>query len=257
MSVLTATLELYRASFLDAAKGLGRSVWGVVGLVVAYVVLMIAVMIGSRLGVAGGFLIGITEAFVAGWYLSLVAIGVIGRRRIRLEDLRDNVGSLFGEVISVLFIFWIASFLLQMTAPALLLVLVPVATLVFNPVPEMVYQERVQSIALLGDALKFMQHNWPEWLGAQLLGAAFLAAWGWLVHGGLDPGVVLDLFESFGPWFGFVHTGSAILVRPSVPNVLGAAAILLFTHFFLLFRGHLYRRLAGSSRRARAWRSRM
>ena len=257
MSVLAATLELYRDSLIDAAKGLGRSVWGVVALLIAYVVLTIAVRVGAHLGMAGGFLIGLTEAFTVGWYLSLVGIGVLGRRRVHLSDLKENVGALFGEVISVLFIFWIAGLLLQLSAPSLLLVAVPVATLVFNPVPEMVYQERTQSIALLGDALRFMQHNWPEWLGAQLLGAAFLVGWGWLVFGGLDPLLGLQLVESFGPWFGFVHTGSMALTSLRLGGFVGAALILLFTHFFLLFRGHLYRRLAGSSRRARAWRSRM
>ncbi len=258
MTLLRSTFTLYRESAVDAARGLVRGVWGVVALVLAFLVLLVLIVIGQQLGLAGGFLVGIGEAFLAGWYLSLVAIGVLARRRIRASDLWDNVGSLFVEVISVLFLFWIARLVLQMSAPGLLMVVIPVATLVFNPVPEMVYQERSQSFALLGDALRFMQHNWPEWLGAQLLGAAFLALWAWLVLGGApDPAAGLDLIQSFGPWFGFIRVGGIALGGLTGGGILGAVVILVFTHFFLLFRGHLYRRLAGSSRRSRAWQSRM
>jgi len=258
MSLIEATWTLYRDSAADAFKGLGRSVWAVVALLLAYVVLAVAGMIGGRLGIVGGFLVGFVQAGVIGWYLSLVAIGVIGRRRVQLSDLREHIGSLFIEVISVLFVFFIASLLLRSTSPQLALIATILATLLFNPIPEMVYQERADGgLALLGESLRFMQHNWPEWLGAMVIGAGFLAGWGVVVFGAVGLTLALTLVQAFGPFFGFITVGSYALTGLDPLHFGGALVLLAFTHWFLLFRGHLYRRLSGSSRRARAWRSRM
>ena len=47
------------------------------------------------------------EAWIAGWYLALVEIGVGERRRITMDDLRECSGVYLWEVISILFIFFI------------------------------------------------------------------------------------------------------------------------------------------------------
>ncbi len=257
MSVLTSTLALYRDSASDALKDLARGLWGVIALVVAYAVLTVTAMLMAPLGLVGGFVVGFVQAGVIGWYLAIVAIGVRGRRRVVPDDLRHHVGSLFIEVISVLFIFFIASLLLMGAGPQVQLVAVAVATVVFNPIPEMVYQEDEQSLALLGRALSFMQQNWPEWLGGQLLGAAFLTVWAWFMFGGLAPSVVITLLQAFGPFFGFISSGGMLLLSPDPLSLLGNAVLIAFTHAFLLYRGHLYRRLSRSSRRGRAWQNRI
>jgi len=258
MSLLKATWALYKDSAVDAAKGLGRSMFAVLALALAFVVLAVVGALVGGFGMAGGFIMGLVEVVVIGWYLSLVEVGVVANRRVTFSDLRQNVGRYFWEVISILFIFWIGELVLGMAAPAVLLVAVPVCVLLFNPVPEMIYQERTQSMALLSDSLRFMQENWPEWLGAQLLAGVFLGGWAWLVFGGRpDPAMILKLVQVFGPWFGFIQVGSYALASLAVGGFIGAVVILAFTHFFMLFRGHLYRRLRHSSRRGRAWQSRM
>jgi hypothetical protein len=257
MSLVSATLVLYRDSLVDAGRALGRSAWAVVALVIAYAVIALVARATAPLGFAGGFVMALVQAVVIGWYLSLVAIGVQGRRRVLAADLRDNIGHHWGTVISVLFVFWIASLVLMLLPPVIGLAAVIVATLAFNPIPEMVYEEDGESLQLLGDALRFMQQNWPEWVAAQLLGGLLLFAWGAAFHGAVALPLAFQLLQMFGPFFGFVNVGAYALLD-ATPRAFGGSVVLLaFTHFFLLFRGHLYRRLAGSSRRGRAWRARM
>lgn len=257
MSLWTATIALYRDSLLDAGRGLGRSVWAVVALAVGYVVIAVAARFLAPLGFVGGLLMALLQALVIGWYLSLVAIGVHGRRRVAASDLKDNIGHHVGTVISVLFIFWIASLVFLVLPPVVGLAATLVATLVFNAVPEMVYQEDSESLGLLADAMRFMQQNWPEWIGAQVIGGLLMVGWAFAFHGALALPLALSLIQMFGPFFGFVHVGGLALLDGTVLSFAGAAVLLAFTHFFLLFRGHLYKRLAGSSRRGRAWRARM
>ena len=168
MSTVRATWSLYRDSLLEASKGLGRSMWAVVALILAYAAVTVVALVSAPLGIVGGFIIGLFQAAVIGWYLSLVEIGVAGRRRVRMSDLRDNAGTYFIEVISVLFIFWIGSMLLGALGEQVMLLAVLLVTVLFNPIPEMIYQERSQSLQLLGESLSFMQQNWLEWLGGMV-----------------------------------------------------------------------------------------
>lgn len=257
MHVVEATLKLYRDALQDAGRALGRSVWAVIALIITYAVIVAAELLLLPFGLPGGLIFSLIHAGAVGWYLSLVEIGVTGSRRVTARDLQENVGHYLWEVISVLFIFWIGGMILGLTVPFALPIAVIVCTLLFNPAPEMIYQDRTQSFALLQDATGFMQRNWPEWLGAQVMGAVVLALWGRLVLGALDPALGVELVQAFGPWFGFVTIGGLAIATAKLSGFLGAAFILLFSHFFMLFRGCLYKRLRHSSRRSRAWQSRL
>ena len=174
----------------------------------------------------------------------------------------------------LLFIFWIASMILLPISPTVFTVAGLIAALAFNPVPEMIYFERSSSLGLLRDSLRFMQENWPEWIGAHLVAFAALLGWIFLVSpgdtwqqaGGL---VVVQVAFMFGPGFGFIMGASVALglgtwlvpvagtglVTMSALKVVGGLLMLVFVHFFMLFRGHLYGELAHSSRRGRQWKA--
>jgi hypothetical protein len=77
------------------------------------------------------------------------------------------------------------------------------------------------------------------------------------VFGAVGLMLAVNLVQAFGPFFGFITIGSYALVGMDPLHFGGALVLLAFSHWFLLFRGRLYRRLSGSSRRTRAWRSRM
>jgi hypothetical protein len=267
MSHLRATLTLYADAAREATSAMGRSAAALPLLLLGYLVLTGAeLLFFSRLppsaGLVAGFVHALLEAAIVGAYLALVEVGVLGRRRVRLSDLGEHLGAYVWDVISVLFVFWVAQLILGLALPSALVVAVPLAIVAFNPAPELVYQGRSRGMELLGDALGFMQRNWPEWLGAQLPAVGFLIAYGALVTGGFSWVLFVGNLQAFGPFFGFIRVGGdALLVAQAVGGhagaLLGAVLLLAFTHWFMLWRGFLFRELSRGSRRSRAWRARM
>ena len=258
MSQLNAALQLYRDALLETGRALRLSRLAMLFLLFAFVGTLVAYPVLGQFGLAGGFALGLMEAWIAGWYLALVEIGVGERRRITMDDLRECSGVYLWEVISILFIFFIGKLLL-MSSPSLLFALIPVATLLFNPAPEMIYQDRVQSVDLLGRSIKFMQENWPEWIGAHVLPFGLLAGWAYLLQGQITGDWILDALTLFGPWFEFIRAGVLAFKvgGPGIPGLLSFGAMFLFVHAVMLFRGNVYKRLRHSSRRSRAWQARM
>jgi hypothetical protein len=256
--MIQSTIELYADCARDTAQGMARSVWGLAGLVTAVGVLYVAQELLAGMGAGAGFLLGLVQAFCVGWYLSLIEITVAGRRSVRPSDLQESLGQYVWDVISVLFVFFVAQLVLSFVAPGSVIVALSLlATIAFNPAPEMIYQDRANGTALLGDAARFMQGNWPEWLVAHVGAALVLAAWGMLLTGGFSLATALPLVEMFGPFFGFVSSKAfAIAVSGGPVGIVAGLLLLVCVHAFMIFRGHLYRRLRGSSRRGRAWQSR-
>jgi hypothetical protein len=258
MNQFNAAINLYKEAIRDTIQTLARSHLAMVFLLVAFIVMLLAYPALSPFGIAGGFALGMMEAWIAGWYLALVEIGVAGRRKITVDDIRECSGVYFWEVISVLFLFFIARLLL-MGMPAVLFIVVPVATVLFNPAPEMIYQDRVQSLDLLGRSVKFMQENWPEWIGGHLLPFGLLTTWAYLMTGSWSSDWILSTLTLFGPWFEFIQAGSLAIMLggTGVGGLFSFVGIFIFVHGVMLFRGNLYKRLRHSSRRSRAWQARL
>lgn len=253
MSHLTAALLLYRNAAREATREFRRSLWALPLLALTQVAWWISVM--ALHGTMGGLVLGLVESFLVGWYLSLVDISVLRPRRLDFGDVQSRLGGLFNETMSVLFAFWLPQLLLRFTMPDLLALLVPIAALAFNPVPELIYQGRNTGFALLGDALRFMTENWPEWLLAHLplwlLAAAALG-----LGQSLEWGLATEVVTLFGPFFGFALSGPfAISLQLGAP-VLGIVSLVL-VHWCMLFRGRLFAALNGSNRRGRAWATRV
>jgi len=259
MEIVKATLRLYRDTLADTWRSLGRSVWAIGFLLAANVGFYVLAVLLSGTGMAGGFVLGFVQAGLIGWYLALLDVAVVSRRKLRFDDLRDGFGAYFWETISVLFLFFVPELILGLSMPQLVPVLVPIAALLFNPAPEALYQDRTQSVQLLGDALRFMQHNWPEWLAPHLVAVGVLLGWGWALTGVVRPTWWIDVVQTFGPFFEFIQPGRLALRLGGLgaAGILSFLGLLLFVHAFMLFRGHLYRRLRSSSRRGRTWQARL
>ncbi len=241
---------MYRTAASEASKEWRRSLWAlaVLGLT------QIAWLAATRAlgGTTGGFGLGIVESFLVGWYLSLLDVSVNRPRQIGLDDVQSRLGGLFLDTMSVLFAFWLPQFLLSRTAPTLLMVLVPVAGLAFNVVPELLYQGKSTSFALLRDSAKFMSENWPEWLGAHI--PLWLVSYGavWLAIRQWDADLATSVVGMFGPFFGFALSGPlaiGLMVGAPVLGIVGLGGV----HWVMLFRGRLFLALSRTNRRGRAW----
>ena len=170
-----------------------------------------------------------------------------------MGDVTDSVGPYLWEVISVLFLFWIASLVLNMLhLGSLTVILVVVAFLIFNPIPEVLYQSRARSVDALTRSISFIKENWPEWFVPQLLMILLMAP---LLHGG-----PMLLFTMFGPFFGFLDVGRLLAQAffggvASTNTLIWTATAVVLVHTMMLFRGFLYAELSQGSRRTRAWKS--
>ena len=234
--------------------------------VIAFAVLMvIARSVAAPLGMIGGFLLGATNAFLIGATLSLTEQAVLSSRPLRWGDIPRSAGQYFWEVISVGFLVWFPLLILQMALqanPYQSVLTTAVFFLVFvllNPVPEIIYQGRHGSATdVLRESYEFVLENWIEWfLPVAIIFAPFGFSFFFQLSsqtgrmGGLDFSQILSLpFNLLTYWLGYAGLSEA----------LSSILILLFTPIMavvmLIFRGHLFAALRGSSRRQRVFRSR-
>jgi len=237
MKVLALYLRIYADCFKKALQAIGKNPWTLV----LPLLLMFALTFASALisSIADGIIAGILRSLVLiaifSSYLNFVA-GLVQTGRVHISELRGSFGRLFWPVMGVSFVVWVATWLVQMLAGNMpqgaaiqILFVVGVVLAVFiNPTPEVIYDRGSHSgMATLQKSFSFTQENWIEWYVPNLL----LGGLGYLIFlysetlgaGGL---IVLDL-------------------------VAGA-----FLHGVMVFRGHLYRVLDGSSHRQRMFKYR-
>lgn len=253
MGVVEATLKTWLGAARDAFGALPRSWMAALALLVGSAGLGILHHVIRPLGMMGGFVYAIFHAGVAGTYLYLLETAISQNRRLDWEDVRSSLGTYLWDVISVLFLFFIGSMLLiPLSATPIPIAVYLGVFVIFNPAPEFIYQGHTRSVALLGDAGRFMFDNWPEWLVPQILFAALLFL--------LLPDLV-GVAQMFGPFFGFTDVATDFygrLLGGSFSLVwLGRTlAALVVVHLVMLFRGFLFSALRTGNRRTRAWKAR-
>ncbi|MFT4627222.1 MAG: hypothetical protein ACI8PZ_005903 [Myxococcota bacterium] len=263
MDVLQATLRLYREAAGEALAATRQSAIAIGLLALLFAVFTAADQVlgladpGDSLG--SQLVRGVVHAAGVGWYLALIEIPIAVRRPVRLADLQTSLGRYWREVLMVGFLFWMGELALRPLAGPSFPALVAIAAIIFNPAPELIYQSRSSSLELLGDAARFMQSNWPEWLGLHLMAFVGLSLWCLLAFGSWSAEFGLFAVQMFGPWFGFVLAGAYAwgALGPTPLGVASALGLLAFVHWFMLVRGHVYRRLSSSTRRGRVWQARM
>ena len=260
-----ATIQLYRQAAQAALTSFSRS-WILIVVFILFAVLLIIIGgLAASLGMIGGFLLGAANAFVIGATLYLIEQAVLGRRPIRWSDIPQSAGQYFWDVISVLFMVWFPLLILQMALQAnpyhslLTTAIFLLVFLLLNPVPEVIYQVRHGSpIDVVRESYEFVLENWIEWfLPLAVVIAPFGISFFFQIssaagrRGGLDFFQLLTLpFDLLTNWLGYLGMSGPI----------GSFLVLLFTPIvsvmILLFRGHLFAALHGTSRRQRLFRAR-
>lgn len=260
--------------YLQALKRTGRSFqrgWITILAVIGFGALfLLAVQIVGPLGIAGGFILGAVNALLVGATLSLIEQSITHARTLAIRDVFESLGHYFWDVIGVGFVLWLPIVALDMTVqtnpygPLLSYAVLLLLFLLLNPAPEVIYQTRHDSpLEVLKTCYDFVLENWIEWFTPWLLvlvpfllspvglQAVFDLSRRMGREAGLDflqlltlPVTILD------GWVTYLGIDSSVswLVTFLLTPPLAVA--------ILLFRGHLFASLHGSSRRQRAFTSR-
>ena len=171
-------LSLYRQVTVEAARR-AIAAWPVALSLVVYAVIVVAAVIAfAPLGIIGGLLVGFVVAACWSSYLELLSQAVAGAKiRIRWDDFKRTFMVRFWDVISVMFAFWIISFVTGPfvrgpNGPAAAAIIGFAIAFFFNAVPELLYQGSSRSFALLLDSARFMFRFPVVWLLPNVLFAA-------------------------------------------------------------------------------------
>ncbi|MDR4462703.1 MAG: hypothetical protein MRJ66_00390 [Nitrospira sp.] len=264
-NLVSATVHLYRQVFSATWRSLTKSWVAMIALIVFAVLFLGAARIVGPLGIAGGFLLGMINALLVGATLRLIEQSLSGARALRLADVTESFGQYFWDVIGVGFVLWLPTMLLDMGMQAnpygqfissafLLLVFI-----LLNPAPEVIYQVRHNSpLDVFKTSYEFVLEHWIEWFlpFAILILPVVLSPSGlqefFSLSGLVGRGAGLNFFQmlmlpvtAIEGWLSYVgidSDGQGIILLLLTPPV--AMTI-------LLFRGHLFAALHGSSRRQR------
>jgi hypothetical protein len=251
-------LSLYRQVTLEAARRAVTAWPAALALPIYAVLLVAAAVVCAPLGIIGGFLIGLVVAACWSSYLDLISQAVAGSKiRVRWDDFKRTFLAHFWDVISVMFAFWIISFVTTPltkgpTGPAAAGVLGFAMAFFFNAVPELLYQGHSRSFSLLMDSARFMFRFPVVWLLPNIVFAA-VALWA--------AGLLQQISQpaegliAFGSMFSLAGIARVFLGIPRWSLPIALAAL----HYVVIFRGILFRELVsgGGNTRLRAFQAKM
>jgi hypothetical protein len=263
--ILRATLALYRQAFSQTARSFARGWIVAVALVLFAVAMQMAGVVAAPFGLLGGFLLGAVNALLVGATLSLIEQTLAGSRRLGLRDVGANIGRYFREVISVGFVLWIPIMVLERGlaanpyGPAIGAMVFFLLFILLNPAPEVIYQVRPGSpLEVIRHSYEFVIENWIEWfLPLALVVAPFGLSFFLMVSGRLGRGAGLEFFELLTlPYALLTHWLTLLGLPGGAASTLVVLLTPVATAVMLIFRGHLFAALHGSTRRMRLFQAR-
>lgn len=264
MKVVIVYARLYASCLSRAAKGLGKNPWTILLPMALFFAFVVLAMFAAQIPLIGGFLIPLVGAAIGSAYLYFVG-EIVGRSRVRVNELWKAVRAYFWSLINLSFWVWIAGLLLGSLVShspnaGLLLTLFGLAVfIVLNAAPEVIYQEGTYGgLATLQRSVEFIQQSWIEWfIPMGLLYAAYKFLW----VKGLQP----LIFQAVGA--GMIRTVHGLNPSPQATSygalgfwmlayLLSAIVFGAILHYVMLFRGFLFLELKGSSHRQRMFKYR-
>lgn len=266
LGLFHATVRLYQDALRATVKSFARGWIAAIAVVLFAGLMVLATSIAGSLGLLGGFILGAVNALLIGAMLGLIEEAVRGQRRMTLQDVWESFGKYFWDVIGVGFVLWVPIMLLDRgmaanpNGPFLAAAVFLLLFILLNPAPEVIYQVRHQSpLDVIRESYDFVLENWIEWfLPLAILVAPLGLSFFFGISGRLGRGAGLDFFQVLilpftllTAWLGYL----------GLPETAGSTLVLLLTPplavAMLVFRGHLFAALHGSSRRQRMFKGRM
>ena len=216
-------------------------------------------------GMIGGVVLGLINALLVGAMLRLIEQSLSAVRTIQLTDVTESFGHYFWDVIGVGFVLWLPLMALDMgtqsnpyggfLSSAVMLLLF----ILLNAAPEVIYQIRHDSpLDVFKASYEFVLEHWIEWfLPFAILALPIVVSPGGLqeffsLSTGVGRGAGLNFlqllmlpFTLIGGWLSYIG------IDPDAQWIFLLLLTPLVTAAALLFRGHLFALLRGSTRRQR------
>jgi hypothetical protein len=268
-SLVSDTITLYRQALYQTGRSLQRGLITMVAIVGFGCLFLLALQIAGPFGIAGGFILGAVNALFVGATLSLIERSLSLSRTLTIQDIFDSVGHYFWDVFGVGFVLWLPLMALDMGVqanpygPFFSYAVLFILFLLLNPAPEVIYQIRHDSpLDVFKSCYDFVLENWIEWFIPWTL---ILVP---LMVSPIGLQTMLDLSRRIGRGAGLDFVQLLMLpvtildgwvaylgVTPSVSWILTLFLTPPLAVAILLFRGHLFASLHGSSRRKRQFTS--
>lgn len=219
--------------------------WMIIFTGIIYTILNIAIFslvnifLTGFLSILSGIVIAIiTAAFISN-YLYLL-FNIINYDRLSVQAFKDGVTYFLRKIYGILFIGYLSSYLLSIVSNMLggLSFIINIAVylgifVLLNPLPETIYLKSYGSWESVQSAFEFMGENWLNWIlpNVIFLGAIYL----------ITGNVITNIFTTH------LSFNMAFSIRNIILYIVGQG---LFS-FTMIYRGHLYKILSGSTRRKR------
>lgn len=242
--ILKDIIYINKTSWNRTIKSISKN-WMIVFTGIIYTILNIAIFslvnifLTGFLSILSGIIIAIiTAAFISN-YLYLL-FNIINYDRINIQIFKDGFKYFLWKIYGVLFIAYLGSYLLSIVNNMLgnlsfiINMLIYLGILVIlNPLPETIYLKSYGSWESVQSAFEFMGENWFNWILPNIifLGAIYFITGNLLTN-------VFTTHLSFNMVFS---------IRNIILYIIGQG---LFS-FTMIYRGHLYKLLSGSTRRKR------
>lgn len=215
---------------------------GIVYLTLSFFIFnLLNIVLRGPLSVFSGILLAIVSSSLISNYLYLL-FNIINYDRLNFQHFKDGFSHFLWKIYGVFFIGFLANFALSFVfrilgsgAIGLSLIISLIIMIILNPLPETLYIKSYTAWDSILYSAKFMQENWINWALPNIIFYLLI----YIITGE----VLSGLFNTY-------TTFSTILnIKGIIMYLLGQS---IFS-FMMIYRGHLYKILSGSTRRKREY----
>jgi hypothetical protein len=244
LDIIKDLIYINKSAFNKTIKSLSKN-WIIIFTGIVYTILnvaifsLISVFLTGFLSILSGIIVAIiTAAFISN-YLYLL-FNIINYDMINMQIFKDGFKYYLWKIYGVLFIAYLGRILLGILsnmlgglASALNIVIYLSILIVLNPLPETIYLKSYSSWESVLNTFEFMQENWINWLLPNIIFHGVL----YFITGNL----ITNIFTTH------LSFNMVFSIKNIIIYLVGQG---LFS-FIMVYRGHLYKTLSGSTRRKR------
>ncbi|NLY44689.1 MAG: hypothetical protein GX053_01660 [Tissierella sp.] len=200
---------------------------------------LLGTLLSGPLFILSGIIAALVSAAMVSNYLYLL-FNIINYNRVTIQDFKNGFTYFLRKIYIVIFIGYIATRLLGLVSGAfgsISAILIPLlyisALVILNPLPETIYLKYYDSWESIMETADFMKDNWLNWAIPNIIFSILLYVF--------TGNTLLNIFNTHIS-FNFIF------------NINGLGMYLVGQIIFsimMIYRGHLYKLLSGSTRRKR------